>query len=1389
MNASTSAHTRTALVLGFFAALALASPAARAATYYVDASGGNDAGNGASPASAWKTLAKVNSAVLQPGDSVLFKRGETWRGQLVPRSGSSSGHITYGAFGTGAKPLILGSVRRNRTSDWVSEGGNIWTTTAAFNADVGNLILNGEKICGVKVASRGELNAQGKFWFNGSTRTVSMYSGSNPASHYSDIECAVTAYIINEAGKSWVIYDNLALKYGGSHGIGGSAISHIIVKDLDISWIGGGAQDASGIRFGNGIEFIGAASDILVEGCRIWECYDAGLTNQNLSATLQSNIHYRNNTVWNCEYSFEYWSNQSGATTRDIYFENNTCAYAGGGWGYAQRPLKTGRHLHFDDNRATTSNFHIRNNVFYQARDNNIYLSPTWNNLSALDMDYNCWHNSLTGNMAVWQGTYYPMTQFASWQSRSGKDAHGITGDPLFSGAGALDFRLTSGSPCIDAGYPGSTDPDGTTADLGAEPYGGGAAADTRPPVILSVVISPNSGTVTVGESVRITITAANGETGLTPSPALINGRSIPLAEARNGLYTGAYTVQAGDPEGVNIEATGVTLRDPAGNVSAPASSSGSTLSVVMPSAATAPAITSVTLSPDSGWLKAGSTVLITVREADGRAGLTASPARINGRNVPLSDRGDGTYIGTYTVQTDDPQGVNIEAEGITLSTTMETGAVPLLSESFDSTPSGWATRGNAAVRDGRLEVTADGMEDMMLRTLPADLNEAWCTYRIYVNALSLPSPGDKSVGCGFISPNAAKGAYAGFVNRNGTPVWRLEYSTDTANVAETVSSVPVETGRWHEVTLRYARSGGNNTGSVELWLNGARIAAASGLDNDTLPAHQIALGDRYGVKVRGTLFIDDVRVGSGAPGSGGTVLASAPASSSGSTLRVDTIPPAVTSVKISPSSGTVYPGDRVAISVVPQNYEMGLAASDARINGRSVPLTGGGSGLYTGIYTVQVGDPEGVNIEATGVTLRDPAGNVSAPAASSGSTLRVAMAPEAPELLSNPSFSSGTSGWSVYTESGAVVSTGPEYTVYDTAPSGYRIQCSSNGSAYYHIQLMTTQPMAVAAGKTYTLTFRARCTRSFRVNSIVLMKQSSPWSWYQTASSGTSPYITTSWQGFTATFTAGMTAADARLTFYLGDSLPDGAVLYLDTMSFHETSSFAAKTQTFQTSTTGKTTPEGRVSERCIYLGTDVSSDSLRWGCGVRNLTCGINSGATSDTTAVTFRTATVAGQRRTVIEGIEPGARYVLSLPERDDRGMMSGRYSHRLFTTLAAFVDDDLDPSDPFIMRDGDSLFVADNDRNPAFVWSSWKAFGAVSYHVTVLSHHPKAVVSTQTVEDTRFEFTGEPGQVYSLEIRPLDASGTELGLISTRAIRCAPGRLDPPGKPVIHARETE
>ena len=66
---------------------------APAATYHVNAAGGDDANDGLAPARAWRSLDAVNRRTYQPGDAVLFKAGTAYAGRLAP---SGSGAVVDG---------------------------------------------------------------------------------------------------------------------------------------------------------------------------------------------------------------------------------------------------------------------------------------------------------------------------------------------------------------------------------------------------------------------------------------------------------------------------------------------------------------------------------------------------------------------------------------------------------------------------------------------------------------------------------------------------------------------------------------------------------------------------------------------------------------------------------------------------------------------------------------------------------------------------------------------------------------------------------------------------------------------------------------------------------------------------------------------------------------------------------------------------------------------------------------------------------------------------------------------------------------------------------------------------------------------------------------------
>lgn len=549
--------------------------------YYVDATSGDDTANGTTTGTPWKTIAKVNTATLNPNDNVYFKRGEVWREALIPQSGTSDGVVTYSAYGTGSKPMLKGSVNRSSTDYWTHEGGNIWysseaaagaekltnpsfttnldgwfgfgaddytasrtttggeydsapagykftrdaegsggieiytnssqnqsitlgkwyvltfrakataefvtggvslfkttspyteyfslrsqykpTITTSFTThtvyflanvtaadaridfrfddlangetlfldtlsfkemaekptykDVGNLCCDDKTVFGVKVWNKVDLTEQGEYWYNLLTKTVYVYSVSNPGTFYSEIECAITEQIITEDNIDYVTYENLHIDLGAGHGIGGGSVSYITIQDCDVSYIGGGDQyqDGRTTRYGNGIEFWNAHNNCIVQRNYVYECYDGGHSSEGNSTSDYSvfNVYVRNNIFYRNYHQMTFWCNGVGASLSEaVYFENNTCIEAGYEWSNAQRPDQDWDYnLSITNDVPITNGIYFRNNIFKDCKNYNLVVhrwDSTIINEEKIFLDNNCFYR--TGTTAAEDGVATDVT-------------------------------------------------------------------------------------------------------------------------------------------------------------------------------------------------------------------------------------------------------------------------------------------------------------------------------------------------------------------------------------------------------------------------------------------------------------------------------------------------------------------------------------------------------------------------------------------------------------------------------------------------------------------------------------------------------------------------------------------------------------------------------------------------------------------------------------------------------------------------------------------------------------------------------------------------------------------------------------------------------------------
>lgn len=172
--------------------LALCYPA-WATTYYVDncVTIGSDSNDGTSTSTPWLTIAHVNAHTFSPGDSVLFQKTCTWRQQLtVPSSGSSGSPITFGAYGTGANPLINGSGLISGFRAYSSGGPNIYQAPVTAYTGIPQKVWFNNTLGTPKSSTRALTGPNEWYWNSG---TLYVYSTTNPATAYTSpgIEAAI----------------------------------------------------------------------------------------------------------------------------------------------------------------------------------------------------------------------------------------------------------------------------------------------------------------------------------------------------------------------------------------------------------------------------------------------------------------------------------------------------------------------------------------------------------------------------------------------------------------------------------------------------------------------------------------------------------------------------------------------------------------------------------------------------------------------------------------------------------------------------------------------------------------------------------------------------------------------------------------------------------------------------------------------------------------------------------------------------------------------------------------------------------------------------------------------------------------------------------------------
>ena len=350
-------------------------------TYYV-ASDGDPFSEGISPEEPMSFDA-VEYVYLNPGDVVLFKRGDVFRltKPIKPQNG-----VSYGAYGEGDKPQFLGSAKDYADAGiWSSQDSIIWETKIPDGLGAANMIFDNGKATGYRKMKLEDVKNDGDFYFDSSDNTLYLKLNQyNPGHYFDSIEIANVQFIFQATGSgelnliSDMYFENLCLKYPSTHAFSLNFGENISIQNCEMSWIGGDWYGDEGTRLGNAVEFWAIAKGNNVSNNYIYQVFDAAITFQGMSSNIYTDLTFENNLIEYCSMNFEFWAKDDTDITetsadptaefKNISVSKNIFRFGGLGYSGFQRNGKTDQsyilawHNSFNDGQF--KDFNITENIF-----------------------------------------------------------------------------------------------------------------------------------------------------------------------------------------------------------------------------------------------------------------------------------------------------------------------------------------------------------------------------------------------------------------------------------------------------------------------------------------------------------------------------------------------------------------------------------------------------------------------------------------------------------------------------------------------------------------------------------------------------------------------------------------------------------------------------------------------------------------------------------------------------------------------------------------------------------------------------------------------------------------------------------------------------------------
>lgn len=186
--------------------------------YYVSSSSGSDSNSGTSESSPWQSLEKVNSTEFVPGDRILFKRGDMWRGSITVRnSGTQSNRIVFGSYGNGARPVIAlfnKITEASNPTNWILYSQNIWRCqVSGVDEETVRLFRDSNYVeFGARATELSRLDNIDNWFY--SSGYLYVYSEINPAGTYYTAWQIGTPYTVKLVSVNFITFQDLDIRGG-----------------------------------------------------------------------------------------------------------------------------------------------------------------------------------------------------------------------------------------------------------------------------------------------------------------------------------------------------------------------------------------------------------------------------------------------------------------------------------------------------------------------------------------------------------------------------------------------------------------------------------------------------------------------------------------------------------------------------------------------------------------------------------------------------------------------------------------------------------------------------------------------------------------------------------------------------------------------------------------------------------------------------------------------------------------------------------------------------------------------------------------------------------------------------------------------------------------------